>query len=162
MTGFYIKRNSGLIWVKSFIRSFQTGRIPLNFRPLSKKTFKYLLRHCQKAQNWGNLDLLTKRIIYNSFDDNKIYNKWDSLSELVRFVQFKKREKQPWRSVTFSKVAGFLNCTNGTEVRKTSNSINTQINSFVNSKRDKSSLNSDFVYFILSTWNISDNNSNKI
>ena len=26
---------------------------------------------------------------------------------LVPFVQFKKREKHPWRSVTFSKVAGF-------------------------------------------------------
>ena len=26
---------------------------------------------------------------------------------LVPFVQFKKREKYPWRSATFSKVAGF-------------------------------------------------------
>ena len=31
----------------------------------------------------------------------------DVLHDLVPFVQFKKREKQPWRSVTFSKVAGF-------------------------------------------------------
>ena len=30
----------------------------------------------------------------------------DALPDLVAFVQFKKREKQPWRSVTFSKVAG--------------------------------------------------------
>ena len=29
----------------------------------------------------------------------------DVLRELVPFVQFKKREKHPWRSVTFSKVA---------------------------------------------------------
>ena len=28
------------------------------------------------------------------------------LRELVPFVQFKKREKHPWRTVTFSKVAG--------------------------------------------------------
>ena len=28
-----------------------------------------------------------------------------ALRELVPFVQFKKREKYPWRSVTFSKVA---------------------------------------------------------
>ena len=28
------------------------------------------------------------------------------LRDLVPFVQFKKREKHPWRSVTFSKVAG--------------------------------------------------------
>ena len=30
----------------------------------------------------------------------------DALSDLVSFVQFKKREKYPWRSVNFSKVAG--------------------------------------------------------
>ena len=52
---------------------------------------------------------------------------------LVAFVQFKKREKQPWSSVTFSKVAGFslqlkvtllnghfsrfLNCAHGTKLR---------------------------------------------
>ena len=30
----------------------------------------------------------------------------DVLRDLVTFVQFKKREKHPWRSVTFSKVAG--------------------------------------------------------
>ena len=28
----------------------------------------------------------------------------DALSDLVPFVQLKKREKHPWRSVTFSKV----------------------------------------------------------
>ena len=31
----------------------------------------------------------------------------DVLRDLVPFVQFKKREKHQWRSVTFSKVAGF-------------------------------------------------------
>ena len=30
----------------------------------------------------------------------------DALRDLVQFVQFKKRKKHPWRSVTFSKVAG--------------------------------------------------------
>ena len=30
-----------------------------------------------------------------------------ALHDLVLFVQFKKREKHPWRSVNFSKVAGF-------------------------------------------------------
>ena len=30
----------------------------------------------------------------------------DVSPDLVPFVQFKKREKHPWRSVTFSKVAG--------------------------------------------------------
>ena len=31
----------------------------------------------------------------------------DALRDLVSFAQFKKREKFPWMSVTFSKVAGF-------------------------------------------------------
>ena len=30
----------------------------------------------------------------------------DALHNLVPFVQFKKREKHPWRSFTFSKIAG--------------------------------------------------------
>ena len=30
-----------------------------------------------------------------------------ALCDLVAFVQFKKREKHPWRSFNFSKVAGF-------------------------------------------------------
>ena len=52
---------------------------------------------------------------------------------MVPFAQFKKREKHPWKSVNFSKVAGFatllkltllhgyfsrfLNCTNGAKSR---------------------------------------------
>ena len=31
---------------------------------------------------------------------------WDALRDLVQFVQFKKREKQPWKSVNFTKAAG--------------------------------------------------------
>ena len=31
----------------------------------------------------------------------------NAMRDLLPFVQFKKREKQPWRSVTFSKIAGF-------------------------------------------------------
>ena len=30
----------------------------------------------------------------------------DALRDLVAFVQFKKRQKHPWMSVTFSKIAG--------------------------------------------------------
>ena len=62
----------------------------------------------------------------------------DALRDLVPFIQFKKREKYPWRSATFIKVAGlktatlikvvlhhgcfsrFLNCTNGTKSCKKS------------------------------------------
>ena len=36
------------------------------------------------------------------------YDNCGALRDLVQFVQFKKREKHPWRSVNFSKVAGCL------------------------------------------------------
>ena len=32
----------------------------------------------------------------------------DALRDFVSFVQFKKLEKHPWRSVTFIKVSGFI------------------------------------------------------
>ena len=35
------------------------------------------------------------------------FNICDALRELVPFLQFKKHENRSWRSVTFSKVAGF-------------------------------------------------------
>ena len=64
-----------------------------------------------------------------------------ALRDLVPFAQFKKREKHQWRSVTFSKVAGFslkvallhgcfsrfLNCTNTTKSRKLSQIFNSLI-----------------------------------
>ena len=45
------------------------------------------------------------------FPANKSLTKWcevicDALHDFVPFAQFKKREKHPWRSVTFSKFAG--------------------------------------------------------
>ena len=39
----------------------------------------------------------------------------DALCDLVPFVQFKKREKHPWRSVNFNNVAG-INDVNGEEI----------------------------------------------
>ena len=56
----------------------------------------------------------------------------DALLDLVLFLRFKRREKHPWRNVSFSKVAGlkitllhrcfslFLNGTHGTKLRKAS------------------------------------------
>ena len=65
-----------------------------------------------------------------------IFKNCDALRDLVVFVQFKKREKHPWMSVTFNKIAGllkvtplhgyfshFLNCTNGTKSRNTIRTI---------------------------------------
>ena len=45
----------------------------------------------------------------------------DVLRDLVPFEKFKKREKHPWRSVTFyACFSRFLNCSNGTKSRKAS------------------------------------------
>ena len=41
----------------------------------------------------------------SSFSNSKVI--LDALRDLVALVRFKKREKHPWRIVTFSKVAGF-------------------------------------------------------
>ena len=38
---------------------------------------------------------------------NAVYFNCDALRDFVLFVQFKKHAKHPWRSVTFSKVAGW-------------------------------------------------------
>ena len=38
---------------------------------------------------------------------NSAIHIWNALRDLVAFVQFKKREKQLWMIVTFSKFAGF-------------------------------------------------------
>ena len=81
-----------------------------------------------------------KKYVIHIFDrcQSMIKIHCDALRNLVPFVQFKKHEKHQWRSITFSKVAGwipatllkvtllhgcfsrFSNCTNGTKSRKTS------------------------------------------
>ena len=79
-----------------------------------------------------------------TFTKYKIRIKLDALRDLVPFMQFKKREKYTWRSVTFklqtktpSRVfLGFLNCTHGTKSLKAS-----KMNSAV-----LSSLSSSFNY----------------
>ena len=50
-----------------------------------------------------------KRLLPTIFQFSRIDSKlWcDVLRDLVPFVQFKKREKYPWRSVTFGKDKGF-------------------------------------------------------
>ena len=47
--------------------------------------------------------------ILEKFIESRLWQicKCDVLHPLVPFVQFKKREKHPWRSVILSKVAGF-------------------------------------------------------
>ena len=75
--------------------------------------------------------------VYNIYTHVYMIRICGALRDLLPFVQFEKREKHPWRSVNFSKVAGlkpatllkltlvhgcfprFLNCTNGTISRNT-------------------------------------------
>ena len=38
---------------------------------------------------------------------NFVLNEYETLRDLIPFVQFKKRDKHPWRSFAFSKVAGW-------------------------------------------------------
>ena len=52
-------------------------------------------------------DILATQMVKTSSSTSKL----DALRDLVSFVQFKKRKKHPWRSVTFSKVVTFSNFT---------------------------------------------------
>ena len=63
---------------------------------------------------------LTKHVFpsFQIFQSSYLKDICDALHDLVPFVQFQKREKHPWRSVNFSKVAG--HCTNGTKSRNAS------------------------------------------
>ena len=54
----------------------------------------------------ADLKLLTASNCKACFVQNEIQI-CDVLRDLIPFVQFKKREKHPWKSVNFSKVAGF-------------------------------------------------------
>ena len=66
------------------------------------------------------LDLLKAIELLQKVKSNQNKLICGAFRDLVAFVQFKKREKHPWKSVNFSKVAGFsrfLNCTNATTSR---------------------------------------------
>ena len=51
------------------------------------------------------ITIITEYYLGGHLDD--LLHICDALRDLVPFVQFKKREKYPWRSITFSKVVGF-------------------------------------------------------
>ena len=46
-------------------------------------------------------------IIFSLLGIISIFHYCGAVRDLIQFAQFKKREKHPWRSVTFSKVAGW-------------------------------------------------------
>ena len=65
---------------------------------------------------WVGMEFLLIMFFYLMTDKYAVLHRivtvkplWCSLRDLVSFKQFKKREKHPWRSVTFNKVAGFSN-----------------------------------------------------
>ena len=76
---------------------------------------KNLLKREPKESRGGDnahTNVRFKKILNGSFYPS--WNHWshsskicDALSDLIPFVQYKKREKHPWRSVNFCKVAGF-------------------------------------------------------
>ena len=59
----------------------------------------YLAFICQSAVKYSKLVCWAADIFFKK----KGRFIWDVLRDLILFVQFKKREKYPWRSVTFSK-----------------------------------------------------------
>ena len=58
-------------------------------------------------RSWKKLVTEMFKIPPRSPDINPTENTCGALRDLVPFLQFKKREKHPWRSVNFSKVTGF-------------------------------------------------------
>ena len=99
------------------------SQVILNLRTLKFTTLIELLviknRIQTKYITWLSLHGLAKigtlqelRMRINKFQlypslTKKLSYKCDALRDLVLFAQFKKSEKHPWRSVNFSKVAGF-------------------------------------------------------
>ena len=62
-----------------------------------------MIRFCRRVKIFDQAGI---RLPILRFTMNVKVNNCDALRNLIPFVQFKKREKHPWRSVNFSKVAG--------------------------------------------------------
>ena len=141
MTGFYLKlvnmfkvenKNIGTPTGKLCLSVYRSLRYNANFFP---GVFQYFPKQ-----------LLFNRIVYRSYSsphyrlsvcNTKYWRRptksfqikatCDALRDLVPFVQFKKREKQPWRCLTFVKVtffhgcfSRFVNCINAIKSREKS------------------------------------------
>ena len=141
---YYNRQINTVYWILT-INSSKRDSIPLQI--LNSNCFADFLQSILWGFIWGfSLELLNLQlkvltthywpmfpfypIFFQGVWNRSIGHKWDALHELVPFVQFKKRERHPWRNVTFSKVAGwlkvtllhgsfsrFLNCTDGTKSR---------------------------------------------
>ena len=97
----------------SFEIALRLGYSPVNLlhvlrTPFPRSTSGWLLLYV------GYFVKIFRATIFRNTAEQLLFNivlvksiKCDALRDLVPFVQFKRREKHPWRSVNFSKVAGF-------------------------------------------------------
>ena len=91
---------------------FSRARIALSMEVIEVVVFlNYVHCFCQQelhviADMNPNVHVLEIGMYRYRFQSN-VFNKCDALRNLMPFVQLKKCEKHPWRSVNFSKVVGF-------------------------------------------------------
>ena len=94
------------------VKTFSSKEITVS-KNTSAKARTILMQNCHEVSVILGDNLLSpkfnNRLIIrpNLFILSTSYTICDALRDLIPFVQFKKREKHPWRSVNFSKVAGF-------------------------------------------------------
>ena len=67
----------------------------------------YSFRPCHNHPFSALKDGWKSRIVRTSSHKKTCRLSTDALRDLVPFIKFKKREKRPWRNVTFSKAADF-------------------------------------------------------
>ena len=83
----------------------------LNEWSLAGSTKEKITYFVQYVETWFILEKIFTRHLNNLkfslFGFNKFSNIWDTSRDSVTFAQSEKREKQSWRSVTFSKVRGW-------------------------------------------------------
>ena len=86
-----------------------SSRIPFCgiFPIVGKFKFPKQLFFFKACKLFNYLQPVTPGLLFPSDSDLNINTIYDGLRDLVLFIQFKKREKHSWRSVAFSKVAGF-------------------------------------------------------
>ena len=80
---------------------------------ISKAKFILIEKLIKQRKLWNYTEESRQSIVGSHRWHSKLINRLrrtklicDVLRDLVAFVHFKKREKQPWKSVNFSKVAG--------------------------------------------------------
>ena len=100
--------------VRSSIKLLRKSTIATVLPKIKKKLIAYI-RHIMtlwihSVNPFLNIQICFQEILYIKSFKNfhseiiRIISIWDPLCDLVPLVQFKKREKHPWRNLSFSKV----------------------------------------------------------